>query len=70
MNEMNKNEQNALMSFLLPNNFYMSSEITGKILAGRLFIKVTESPIFNLSYHQFLIAVGQIPKMLLLNYVN
>ena len=48
MNEMNKNEQNALRSFLLPNNFSMSSEITDKILAGRLFIKVTEFPISKL----------------------
>ena len=38
-------EQNVLISFLLPNNFFMSSEITGKLLAGRLFIKVTKFPI-------------------------
>ena len=42
-------EQNVLMSFLLPNNFFMSSEITGKLLVGRLFIKVTEFPIFELT---------------------
>ena len=42
-------EKNVLMPFLLPNNFFMSSEITGKLLAGRLFIKVTECPIFELN---------------------
>ena len=42
-------EQNELMSFLLPNNFFMTSEITGKLLAGRLFIIVTEFPIFELT---------------------
>ena len=42
-------EQNLLTSFLLPNNFFMSSEITGKLLAGRLLIKVTEFPIFELT---------------------
>ena len=29
---------------LLPNQFFMSSEITGKLQAGRLFIKVAEFP--------------------------
>ena len=42
-------EQNLLTSFLLPNNFFMSSEITGKLLAGRLLIKVTKFPIFELT---------------------
>ena len=42
-------EQSVLMSFLLPNNFFMSSEITGKLLSGRLFIKVTEFSIFGLT---------------------
>ena len=42
-------EQNVLMSFLLPNNLFMSSERTGKLLAGRLFIKVTEFPMFELT---------------------
>ena len=37
------------MSFLLPNNFFISSEIIGKILAGRLFIKVIGFPIFELT---------------------
>ena len=37
------------MSFLLPNNLFMSSEITGKLLAGRLFIKITEFPMFELT---------------------
>ena len=32
------------MCYLLPNNLFMSSEIT-----GRLFIKVTEFPIFELT---------------------
>ena len=42
-------EQNVLMSFLLPNSFFMSSEITSKLLAGRLFIKVIEFPMFELT---------------------
>ena len=42
-------EQNELMSFLLPNNFFMSSEITGKLLAGRSFIKVTEFSMFEIT---------------------
>ena len=42
-------EQNVLISFLLPNNFFMSSETFGKLLAGRLFITVTEFLIFELS---------------------
>ena len=42
-------EQNVLMFFLLPNNFFMSLERTGKLLAGRLFIKVTEFPRFELT---------------------
>ena len=42
-------EQKVLMSFLLPNNFFMSSEITGKFSAGRLFITVTEFLIFELT---------------------
>ena len=42
-------EQNVLMSFLLPNNFFMSSEITGKLLAGRLFITVIDFLIFELT---------------------
>ena len=42
-------EQNVLMSFLLPNNFFMSSEITGKLLAGRLFIAVIDFLIFKLT---------------------
>ena len=37
------------MSFLLPNNCFMSSEITGKLLAGRLFIRVTEFVVFQLT---------------------
>ena len=43
-------EQNVLMSFLLPNNLFMSLQITGKLLAGRLFIKVTEFPMFELTF--------------------
>ena len=42
-------EQNVLMSFLLPKNFFTSSETTGKLLAGRLFITVTEFLIFELT---------------------
>ena len=42
-------EQNVLMSFLLPNNFFMPSEITGKLLAGRLFITVIDFLIFELT---------------------
>ena len=42
-------EQNVLMSFLLPNSFFMSSEIIGKLLARRLFIKVTEFSMFELT---------------------
>ena len=42
-------EQNVLMPFLLPKNFSMSSEITDKFLAGRLFIKVTEFPKIELT---------------------
>ena len=48
----------------------MSSEITGKLQAGRLFIKVAEIPIFQLTFHQFLVAKNQIQKMLLLSYVS
>ena len=37
------------MSFLLPNNFFISSEISSNVLAGELFIKVTEFPMFELT---------------------
>ena len=37
------------MSFLLPNKLFMSSEMTGKLLAGTLFITVTEFLIFELT---------------------
>ena len=37
------------MCFLLPNNFFVSSEITGKLLAGRLFFTVTGFLIFDLT---------------------
>ena len=37
------------MSFLLTKSFFKLSEINGKLLAGRLFIKVTELPMFPLT---------------------
>ena len=37
------------MSFLLPNKFFTSSEITGTLLAGRLFITVINFLIFELT---------------------
>ena len=37
------------MFFLLPKGFFKLSEITGKLLAGRLVIKVTELPMFALT---------------------
>ena len=37
------------MSFLLPNNFFISSEISSNVLAGELFIKATEFPMFELT---------------------
>ena len=42
-------EQNVLILFLLPNNIFMSSEIIGKLLAVKLFIKVTEFPMLELT---------------------
>ena len=42
-------EQNVLTSFLLPNNFFISSEIIGKLLVRRLFIKGNQLPMFELT---------------------
>ena len=34
---------------MLPNIFFVSLEITGKVLIGRLFITVTDFPMFELT---------------------
>ena len=41
------------MYFLLPNNFFMSSEAIAKLFAGRLAIKVTEFSMFELTLLSF-----------------
>ena len=42
-------KQNVQMSFLLPNNFFMSSEAIGKLIAGGLFVKVIQLSRFELT---------------------
>ena len=58
-------EQNVQMSFLLPNNFFMSSEAMINYQLADYLLKSPSFPYLNLPY-QFLIVMNQIRKMLFL----